>query len=132
MAPDPTTPVRLPKPFRTVAHGTCLLGGKHPPGSQLARECPVLRRARRRREVDPGAQNRGAGIPLQGRPETPSSAPAESGTSKTIFRRGRAFRPGRPRVSLVEQRLKARRRDRAYRARQSPDAGPGLLIGSRP
>jgi hypothetical protein len=30
------------KAFRTVLHGACLLGGKHPPGSALARECPVL------------------------------------------------------------------------------------------
>lgn len=32
---------------RTVLHGTCLLNGKHPPGSKLARECPLLRRQRR-------------------------------------------------------------------------------------
>jgi hypothetical protein len=34
-------------PFRTVVHGTCLLNGQHPPGSPLARECPVLTAAKR-------------------------------------------------------------------------------------
>jgi hypothetical protein len=34
----------MAKVFRTVIHGTCLLDGKHPPGSKLARECPVLPR----------------------------------------------------------------------------------------
>jgi hypothetical protein len=27
-------------PYRTVLAGTCLLGGKHTPGSQWAKECP--------------------------------------------------------------------------------------------
>jgi len=30
-------------PFRSVLHGTCLVGGRHPVGSKLAKECPVLR-----------------------------------------------------------------------------------------
>jgi hypothetical protein len=50
---EPTTPARLPKRFRTILHGTCLLVGQHPPGSALARECPVAtagtRSATRRR-----------------------------------------------------------------------------------
>jgi hypothetical protein len=33
-----------PKRFRTVLHGTCLVNGRHPAGSQMERECPVLRR----------------------------------------------------------------------------------------
>jgi hypothetical protein len=33
--------------FRRVLHRTCLLGGRHPEGSQWARECPVLRRKAR-------------------------------------------------------------------------------------
>jgi hypothetical protein len=28
-------------PFRTVLHGTCLLGGRHPAGSLEAKECPL-------------------------------------------------------------------------------------------
>lgn len=115
---DPTT-YRRPRRFRTVLHGTCLLAGKHPPGSKMARECPVLRRARRQPlRGDSGPQKQEAAITLQGRPEGPSSAPDESGISKTIFRRGRAFRPGRPPVPLAEQRQRARQRDRAYRARR--------------
>jgi hypothetical protein len=47
MAPDTITPSRLPKRFRTILHGTCLLAGKHPPGSALARECPLAKTARR-------------------------------------------------------------------------------------
>jgi hypothetical protein len=43
MAPESTTPKR----FRTVLHGTCLLAGKHPPGSALARECPMAKMAKR-------------------------------------------------------------------------------------
>ena len=45
--PDPTTPSRLPRRFRTVLHGTCLVAGNHPPRSPLARECPVARAERR-------------------------------------------------------------------------------------
>ena len=32
---------------RTVLHGTCLLNGKHPAGSQMAKECPVLNASKR-------------------------------------------------------------------------------------
>jgi hypothetical protein len=35
------------KRFRTVVHGLCLLGGRHPEGSPLARECPVQNAGRR-------------------------------------------------------------------------------------
>jgi hypothetical protein len=34
-------PPRSPRRFRTALHGVCLLAGRHPPGSALARECPV-------------------------------------------------------------------------------------------
>ena len=112
---DDRTTYRRPRAFRTVLHGTCLLKGKHPPGSKLARECPVLRRARR----DSEAQNQGAAITLQGRPEAPSAAPVESGTSSTIFRYSRAGRVGRPRIAVAVQRQKARDRVRAHRARRA-------------
>lgn len=49
-----------PKAFRTVLHGTCLLNGKHPPGSRLARECPVLRRAERLQARENNPRPRGA------------------------------------------------------------------------
>lgn len=34
--------------FRTVLHGQCLLNGKHPAGSQEARECPLARKTARK------------------------------------------------------------------------------------
>ena len=34
----------MPRRFRSETHGTCLVGGQHPAGSQWAGECPVLRR----------------------------------------------------------------------------------------
>jgi hypothetical protein len=65
--------------------------------------------------------------------EGPSSGPAIPGTSTTIFRRGRAGKPGRPPVPAAEQRQKARDRDRAYcaRQRQSPSAD-GLSTNPQP
>jgi hypothetical protein len=96
--------------FRTALHGTCLLKGRHEPGSQLERECPLLRRQRRALQggegVDSGARKMAA---------DPASILE---TSNTVLRYGRAFRPGRPRVPAAEQRQRTRDRVRAYRARQ--------------
>ena len=61
--------------------------------------------------------------PLEG----PSSGPAIPATSHTIFRRGRAFKPGRPRVPAAEQRRKARERDRSWRARKSQQSHPNTV-----
>jgi hypothetical protein len=33
--------------YRTVLHGTCLLGGKHAAGDPYAKECPLRRAAAR-------------------------------------------------------------------------------------
>jgi hypothetical protein len=44
--------------FRTVLHGTCLLKGKHPAGSRLARECPVLNAQARSARAKKAAQTR--------------------------------------------------------------------------
>jgi hypothetical protein len=55
---------------------------------------------------------------VQGPVLLPSSSPATSPTSDTVFRRGRAGRSGRPKVLAAVQRQKARDRDRAYRERQ--------------
>lgn len=52
--------------------------------------------------------------------EAPSASEIP-GTSSTVFRRGRAFKPGRPRVPKAEQQRKARDRDRAYRARRKAE-----------
>ncbi len=37
----------LSRIHHTVLHGVCLLDGKHPAGSQLAKECPVLNASKR-------------------------------------------------------------------------------------
>ena len=55
---------------------------------------------------------------VRGPVHLPSSSPATSPTSDTVFRRGRAGRSGRPKVLPAVQRQKARDRDRAYRERQ--------------
>jgi len=81
----------------------------------LCCECLMGRNQRRKK---------GAAIPLQGRPDAPGPEPTESGSSKTIFRDGRASRPGRPRVALAEQQRKARERARAYRAGRPPATIP--------
>ncbi len=56
-----------------------------------------------------------------GSPEVAQSTPVNSRSSNTILRditTGRAFQPGRPRVSRVEQLQKARERVRSYRDRR--------------
>jgi hypothetical protein len=58
MAPDTITPSRRPRRFRTILHGVCLLVGKHPPGSVLARECPVLTAQARSDRAKRSAQTR--------------------------------------------------------------------------
>src|SRR5215813_7898669 len=35
------------KAYRTILHGTCLVGGRHQPGSELAHECPLKAKKRR-------------------------------------------------------------------------------------
>jgi hypothetical protein len=47
-------------PVRTVLAGTCLLQGKHPPGSPEAAECPILRRQEFRERAQKAAAGRWA------------------------------------------------------------------------
>jgi hypothetical protein len=101
--------------FKSITHGTCALGGRHT-SEPLAMECPALgrtanERLQRFRGGDPGVDSRS--------PETPTSATADSGTSKTVFRHGRAGRSGRPQVPAAEQRRNARERTRTWRARKA-------------
>jgi hypothetical protein len=105
----------MPKAFRTVLHGTCLLDGKHPPGSKLARECPVLRRAERLQ----ARENEGACItPYRVTRKGPRLNPPNQALPRRVSvgveRSSPAGHPYHP----AEQREKARERDRAYRARQ--------------
>lgn len=74
--------------FKSVTHGTCALGGRHT-SEPLAMECPALgrkaeERLQRFRGGDQGVDSRSRG--------TTTSATADSGTSKTVFRHDRAGR----------------------------------------
>jgi hypothetical protein len=127
----------------TILHGTCLLNGKHAPGSALALECPVLNAERRsearkrgwhtRKEnggATPGPDTReGVGT---GEPNPASDPGAISATSETVFRRvgtGRAGKPGRPRVPRAEQLRRRRERDRAPGPKAVPRAlPPGAVL----
>ncbi len=111
---------------RSILHGTCLVHGHHRAGTSEARECPLLRarisseeNARRvgRRTGARRPEDAGPAITLQAPQARVPGSTEDSSSSNTIFRRGRAFKPGRPPVGAVEQRLKARVRDRAYRRR---------------
>lgn len=48
-------------------------------------------------------------------PKTVKSTPLNLATSNTVFRHGRAGKPGRPPVPTAEQKIAARERQRAYR-----------------
>jgi hypothetical protein len=101
--------------FKSSTHGTCALGGRHT-SEKYAAECPVLGRTREERLLRVAEE--GAAITLQGRPEGALSSPEDSSGSNTVFRHGRAGKSGRPRVTGIEQRRKARERTRAYRDRK--------------
>ena len=131
---DPTT-YRPPRPFRSILHGTCLLGGKHPAGSQLARECPVYRRERRAQRQPQEPSESEAATTLQAPPKPPSQNADNSATFETPNRyteaplaeaRRRLWKTngfgGRPRVPLAEQHRKARVRVRRHRAGRRPGA----------
>jgi hypothetical protein len=89
--------------------GTCLVGGRHPEGSEEWRECPLTLAARRANKA-----LRAGGVGVDSGPSKVSqSAPDKSGTSDTLKR----YR-GRPRVTAAERRQKTRDRVRAYRAKR--------------
>lgn len=44
--------------MKSVIHGTCLLKGVHPKGSDLERECPVHRKKRRQERAKKAARSR--------------------------------------------------------------------------
>ncbi len=112
----------------TILHGTCLLKGNHPPGSDLARECPVAKRERRSTAMARtwAARHKQAKTPPilsethrdSAPPKNAGNIDRESDTSNTVLRRigaGRAFKPGRPRLSDAERLQRRRDRDRAHR-----------------
>jgi len=106
---------------KSLAHGTCALGGRHT-DPEMAAECPVLRKRFRANLSSSG--ERPATHP-QGMQEAASSSPEKSSTSDTVFRYSRAGKSGRPAVALSEQRRKARERVRAYRDRQKQVVADG-------
>jgi hypothetical protein len=107
----------------TILHDRCLLNGHHPPGSELARECPVLRR---KRAISPPLCA-GTGRDSE-TPKLAQNLDEESRSSETIKRdsaisRGRANQPGRPRLSLARKRQTGRERQRRHRAGAKADLG---------
>jgi hypothetical protein len=106
---------------RTILHGTCLMGGRHEPGSQVARECPVLR-AQKRRGISEQGEDTGS-------PEIcfPKSFSDEGLHSEFRDARGdlklplsRARRPvGRPASTEPSRHARYRRRHPEYRAREA-------------
>jgi len=109
------------KTYRTILHGTCLVGGRHEPGSELARECPLLRAERRRGIGDQGVDT---GLPsspvtehligddLEGKFRDAANA---SGLPLERARR----RVGRPSSKQPSRHARYRRRHPEYRAREA-------------
>lgn len=120
-----------------MQHPLCLVNGNHMPGSEWEQECPfriarvrsesARRAAATRRQRLEGAGEPGTSSPgrvVAGGSGTGTSRAKISTTSSTIFRDGRAFQPGRPRVEITGHRRKARDRARAYRARRRQHLQP--------
>lgn len=103
--------------FRTSLHGTCLLDGKHPPGSKYARECPVLRRQRKVQTPQDDAKSGSQGVD-SGSPTQPPASPHQSGhigqVDVTLHRGGRPRKHPDARTAHVAA-------QRAYRARQKAE-----------
>jgi len=66
------------KAYRTILHGTCLVGGRHQPGSELAHECPLLRAGKRRGIGDQGVDT--------GSPSSPVTEPLIGDDLESKFR----------------------------------------------
>jgi len=91
------------KPFRTILHGTCLVDGRHPEGSKLARECPVLRRQKRHVQAQAGSD---VGFPVR---DAPNGQPGPKAASPRAARQ-RRYRAKHPEYQQREaDRLKTRR-----------------------
>jgi hypothetical protein len=107
------------KTYRTILHGTCLMGGRHEPGSPLARECPLLREQKRRGIGDQGVDT---GSPEIRFPESFSDEDLHSefrdAGSEPELALSRARHPvGRPASIEPSRHARYRRRHPEYRAR---------------
>ncbi len=109
------------KAYRTVLHDTCLMGGRHEPGSQLALECPLLRAEKRRGIGDQGVDTG----PLK---TLFSESYSDAGLHREFRDAGsepelalsHVRRPvGRPASSEPSRHARYRRRHPEYRAREA-------------
>ena len=109
------------KAYRTILHGTCLVGGRHEPGSELARECPLLLAERRRGIGDQGIDS--------GLPSSPVTEPLIGDGLESKFRdaakpsalplASARRRVGRPASTEPSRHARYRRRHPDYRAREA-------------
>jgi hypothetical protein len=60
--------------MKAILHGQCLIGGKHTPGSQWERECPLRNAEKRSERTRKGNQARRAATEAPGPAETPQPA----------------------------------------------------------
>jgi hypothetical protein len=109
------------KPFRTILHGTCLLGGRHPKGSKLAKECPVLRRQERQKQRDQGVDT-GTPVGAPSEPLNPEGlASGFRDTADAPERRlaHRRLKAGRPAATEPSRHARYRRRHPEYQQREA-------------
>src|SRR5215467_2201284 len=109
------------KAYRTILHGTCLMGGRHEPGSPLARECPLPQAERRRGIGDQGGDT--------GSPSGPVTEPLIGDDLESEFRdagkpsalplASARRRVGRPASTEPSRHARYRRRHPDYRAREA-------------
>jgi hypothetical protein len=104
----------MPRSFRTILHGTCLLAGQHPPGSRYAAECPVVRAQKRGAKPRNRAGNTTtAGPPKASSENTDESRGCEDSFAPLAVAQHRRRRSGRPATGTSRW---ARRRRRLARA----------------
>jgi len=109
------------KTYRTILHGTCLVGGRHEPGSELARECPLLRAERRRgigdQGVDTGSPEGDLTKPFSDAGLAGEFRDAANASELPLARARR--RVGRPASTEPSRHARYRRRHPEYRAREA-------------
>ena len=109
------------KAYRTILHGTCLVGGRHQPGSELAHECPLLKAEKRRGIGDQGVDS---GLPSS--PVTESligdgleSKFRDAAKPSALPLASARRRVGRPASTEPSRHARYRRRHPDYRAREA-------------
>ena len=118
------------KAYRSILHDTCLVGGRHQPGSQLAHECPLLRAAKRR---GIGSQGVDTGLPSSRVTEPLNDDELESkfrdGAKPSALPLARARRRvGRPASTEPSRHARYRRRHADYRAREASRKSKKRLV----